>query len=195
MYLEDSIKTSSELSSTTKLFLHTLASYADKNGICYPGQRTVAQAMSMSVATVKRCVQECLELKLLEVKRRWRKSNVYKLLCLKSVTLSTMGSLTEPREQPEFNKERFNAPKQRLWKSPAEIQVLLQDMEHFFGYEVAERNRGWFYKIAKTIEDSWLYETLSWLRQVMMESDIAGNPIQSPSALFTWKLRVDGAVV
>jgi len=47
------------------------------------------------------------------------------------------------------------------WKTPAEIGYLLEDMRQVFGSELAERNRGWFYRIAKTLDDSWIHESLS----------------------------------
>ena len=67
-YLENWIRQTTELESTTKLFLYALAEFADnQTGECFPStQTTLATAMSMSVATVQRELKKCLELKLLE---------------------------------------------------------------------------------------------------------------------------------
>ena len=148
MYLDDHIRNSADLSPTIKLFLLTTASYADSRGICYPSQGTLARAMSMSRATVKRCLRECLELKLLEVRRRWRKSNVYRLLCLKPVQLSTMGSPDEPREQPPLVQDNVtrnavdNHSQKPRWVSPREISILLADIGETLGEQLLEKNRG-----------------------------------------------------
>jgi len=202
-YLEENIKNSSELSSTTKLFLHTLASYADKGGICYPGQKTIAQAMSMSLATVKRCVQECLELRLLEVKRRWRKSNIYKLLCLKKIQLSTMGSNAEPREQPLSvqnnvkgdERHKLSTGEKPKWVSPREIGLLLQDIEEVMGSRISERNRGWFIKIIRSCSYEGIQDALRYVRQSILESEVLGTVIHNPSGLLTWTLRKAGAPI
>ena len=68
------------------------------------------------------------------------------------------------------------------WKTPAEIGYLLEDMRQVFGSEVAERNRGWFYRIAKTLDDSWIHESLSWVHQTLMEAECSGPEIRSASA-------------
>ena len=118
MYLDDHIRNTTELSSTIKHFLLTLATYADHRGVCYPSQSTLATAMSMSRSSVQRCLKACLELRLLEVKRKWRKSNVYKLLCCKELKLSTMASSKEAREQPPFVQKRLTGKVVGSWKSP-----------------------------------------------------------------------------
>jgi len=45
------------------------------------------------------------------------------------------------------------------------------------------------------VEDSTLYEALSWIRQALLESEFSGYKIASPSALFTWRLRQVGAQI
>lgn len=132
MYLADSIKSTSELSSTIKLFLHTLASYAGTDGMAWPSQRTLAKAMSMSIPTVQRCLKLCIELQLVEVRRRWRKSNVYRLLCCKPVKLSTMTSLDDAREQLALkNYKRLNGAVNKSLvkaKSPSDIRYILEEI-------------------------------------------------------------------
>lgn len=201
MYLTDSIRSTSELSSTFKLFLHTLASYSNTDGTCWPGQRAIAQAMSMSIPTVQRCLKLAIELQLVEVRRRWRKSNVYKLLCCKPVKLSPMTSLDDVREQPDSKKnQRLNGSVDRLPlkpKSPHDIRYLLEEIadSKLFGRKTLARNRGWFIRIAKYVEESTIYESMSWLKQAVHEAQCSGSEIKSRSALFTWYLRQRGAPI
>ena len=195
MYLDDHIRKSSELTSTFKLFLHTLSSYADHQGKCWPSEREISLAMSMSVSTVKRCIREAVELRFIEVRRRWRKSNVYKVLCLKPVKLSTMSSRDDPREQPPFVQQRLTAQVVRSWKSPAEIKILVDDMAEVIGPVESTRNRGWLWRVAGAVKDAWIYEVLSWVRVSIQEARDLGKPIDSPTALMTWQLRRVGAPI
>ena len=196
MYLDDCIKKSSELTSTFKLFLHTLSSYADHQGFCWPSEREISLAMSMSISTVKRCIREAVELRFLEVKRRWKRSNKYRLLCLKEVKLSTMGPCDEPREQPPFVQKRLTAKVVKSsWKSPREIQIILEDATEVLGEAVVTRNKGWLWKIAQAVEESWIYEALSWVREAIQIGESTGDYIEKPCALLTWRLRTMGAQI
>ena len=200
-YLEDWIRETTDLSPTTKLFLHCLASYADgDSGVCYPSQPTLAQAMSMSVATVQRELKTCLELKLLEVRRRWRKSNVYRLLCLKETKLSTMTSSDEVREQPPPLKNNVNnapvdnSPKKTKWVSPREISVLLEDIGGVLGNRLLEQNRGFYVRIIRSTTATYelIQECLARVRQSILEAQCTGDSIHNPSGLFWWMLKQAG---
>lgn len=197
-YLEDSIRSNPHFSSTFKLFLHSLASYADPEGICYPSQQTLATAMSKSVATVKRCLEEALELKLVEVRRRWRKSNVYCLLCLKQVELSTMGSCDEPREQPpSVQNNVMNAvdkPSPKKWVSPQEISVLLQDIAETLGQNLLEKNRGFYIKIIRSATATYeiIQDCLRLVKCSILEGELNGQVVHNPSGLFWWTLKQAG---
>ena len=204
-YLEDWIRETTEISPSTKLFLHCLASYADgETGVCYPSQPTLAQAMSMSVATVQRELQKCLELKLLEVRRRWRKSNVYRLLCLKETVpkeeLSTMTSSDEVREQPPFvqnnvsNAPVDNSSEKTRWVSPREISVLLEDIGEVMGNRLLEQNRGFYVRIIRSANATYelIQECLARVKQSILEAQCTGESIHNPSGLFWWMLKQAG---
>ena len=145
-FLEDWVRQTTELESTTKLFVYALAEFADnQTGECWPSQPTIATAMSMSTSTVQRELKRCLELKLVEVRRRWHRSNVYRLLCIKKPELSTMTSSSEVREQPpplntNVGTAVNNPPKQR-WVSPQEIGVLLEDIGDTLGHRLLEQKQ------------------------------------------------------
>jgi|GEM_PF-3757948 len=200
-YLDDSIRNTAELSSTIKHFLLTLSTYADTTGVCWPSEPTVARAMSMSTSTVKRCIKECLELRLLTVRRRWRKSNVYRLLCVKETKLSPMGPSDEPREQPSLKNNVSNDPVDNFFSknqrrvSPREVQVLLEDIRDVMPSRVMERNTGWFIKIIRSTSQNMLHECLARVRQSILESEFTGEAIRNPSGLLTWMLRSEGAPI
>lgn len=198
-YLDDSIRNTSELSSTTKLLLHTLSSYADPDGVCFPSQATIATAMSMSVATVQREIKTCLELKLLEVRRRWRRSNVYRLLCVKKLELSTTTSPDAVREQPPFvQKNVSNAvdnPAPKKWVSPKEISVLLSDIQEIMGTNRLEQNKGFYMRIIRSATASYelIQDCLRRVRCSILEAEIgSGDVVKNPSGLFWYLLREAG---
>ena len=192
-YLEDSIRNNPHLSSTTKLFLLTLATYADKEGVCWPSEPTIATAMSMSVATVQRELKKALELGLVEVRRRWRKSNVYRLLCVKKPELSTMTSPDEVREQlPSVQENVRNACGKRLCesKNPWRIaKVILSDICEAMPHLV-EKNLGWFKVISQKCSYEAVQQVLHELRCRLLEAEVGSTePIRSPSGWFTYRLR------
>lgn len=83
MNIQANILTTSEISFIAKAFLHTAASCCSRyQNEIWHSQATLAQMMSCSVRTVQRAVRELLELKLISVKRRWLRSNVYTVHCL-----------------------------------------------------------------------------------------------------------------
>lgn len=198
-YLEDWIRNTTELEPTTKLFLHCLASYADaETGVCYPSQETLATAMSVSVRTVQRELRKCLELNLVAVRRRWRKSNVYKVLCLKRQDVSTMPSSDDGREQPPSLEKNVkngskNSARQR-WVSPREISVLLSDIGEVMGERLLQQNRGFYIKIIRSATATYeiIQECLAHVRRSLLEAQCSEASVHNPSGLFWWKLREAG---
>lgn len=195
-YLLDDIRRTTQLSPTTKLFLLTLAGFTDAGtGVAFPCQKTLATGMSMSVATVQREVRLCLELKLLEVRRRWRKSNVYRLLCLKERRLSTMTSPGDAREQPPYLEKNVPNDAAPPGVSPKEIHVLLGDIEEVLGPHLMNRNRGWFIKQIRACGWDMITDAVHRVRQILMEAEVTGGEIRNPSGLFTWFLRGAGMTI
>ena len=168
-YLDSWVRKTTELSSTTKLFLYALSEFADnQTGECYPSQGTIATAMSMSLSSVQRCLKECLELNLVQVKRRWKKSNVYKLLCIKKPELSPMTSLSEAREQPpsQENKTFKQRSFSSNWKDPSEVQSLVAEIERI---TKDYHSKGAFFLIAREVSEPEIYQALSITRSKLQE--------------------------
>jgi len=189
--LTDDIILNPNLSKTLVDFLRALEYHVNAEGTCWPGRNRIAAVMRCSVRTVSRCIKEAVELSLIEVRRRKRRSNIYTLTCAEIYPQKNLD--VPPNRHPEqasvLKNNVLNGTSTTPWKSPAEINLLIQDLTETFGDEITARNRGWFYTIAAKVQDSLIYESLSWLRQTLMESEISGRSIESPSALFTWKLR------
>jgi len=144
--LPDSIQFNANLSSTLKSFLRALAHHCGDKPVCWPSQQRISEFMNCSVRTVQRMEREAVELRFIEVHRRWLKSNKYVVLCLEERKLSTIPTQERRIEQnTPFDKQRLrNGINPKTWKSPKEIGLLLEDMEEVFGPEVTNRNRGWF---------------------------------------------------
>ena len=192
--LPDSIEFNRNLSNTFKTFLRALAHHCGDKPVCWPSQKRIASFMCSSVRTVQRMERQAVELQFIEVERRWLRSNKYRMLCLEERKLSPMATQERRIDKTtSFEKERSNGSGN--WKSPADIKILLEDMGEVFGAEVLARNRGWFFKIARSLEDSWIYESLSWLKSALVEAGYSGQEIRNPSALFTWRLRQAGAPI
>ena len=154
--------------------------------------------MSMSPRTVKRCIREAVELKMIEVRRRWRKSNVYRLLCLKQIENSTMGPQDGPREQPPFLKPNVtnavDKPTLKKWVSPQEIHVLLEDIGETLGTRLLEQNRGFYMRIIRSATASYelIQDALRFVKCSILEGQCTGDLVRNPSGLFWWKLKEAG---
>jgi DNA-binding transcriptional MocR family regulator len=194
MNVDPIIIKSSELDKTTKLFLHSIASFCDPSGECYPSQKTLAEYMSTSVRTVQRCLRLCIELGLISVRRRWRRSNIYKVKCLVKQKLSTIATRMSQENKPPKNyknvstKNALKVPKQE-WK------LCFQDSEEVLGKEVTQRNRGWLSVLIQKAGVDLYLESLRWLKSTVLMSEAEGNPVYSPPALQTWYLRKNGVQV
>mgnify|MGYP002627463529 CR=1 FL=1 len=74
-----------EMSHRAKVVYIYLKDHADKNGTCWPGIKTIAKDLKISVSTVKRALNDLYSLGLVSKKSRWREngshtSNLYTLL-------------------------------------------------------------------------------------------------------------------
>lgn len=189
MNIDRSILKTSALDKTTKLLLHTLADYCDPSGECYPGQQEIANAMSTCTRTVQRCLRICVELGLVSVRRRWRRSNIYKVKCLVKRSLSTMTTrVSEENKPPYFNK---NGSSKNVFKKipKAEWRLCFQDAQEILGKAVAKKNRGWLSILIRTCGVDTFLESLRWTRSMILEGEASGSPITSPGGLQWWYLQ------
>lgn len=191
-YLDDSIRSTGELKSGTKHYLLTLATFANTEGTCYPSQATIATAMSVDVRTVRREQRTCLELGLISVKRRWRKSNVYKLLCIKKVRVIHNGDMDVLREQPpSLNKNVGNERRVPL----NEFKALLHDLGEVVGGEKIRADYRWYRRIISRCSWEEIQAALAQVRQAICEGLVTGNVIHAPAGLLCKILRTQGAPI
>lgn len=188
--LEKTILNSSEISKTQKHFLLTLDTYSDKQGKSWPSQEELAHRMSISVRYVKRILRQVVELGLVRVKRRWRRSNIYFLLCRKK--LSTMGNRKSQENYPTNFKNVSKGKNASKRLSQDEFRISLEDTEAIMGKKVAKKNKGWIITLLRSAGYDTFQEGLRWVYSQIVLGEVSGRPIQSPCALLTWKLRSEG---
>ena len=78
------IYSNTELPSRAKAVYMYLRDRANKNGKCWPGIKTIARDLSLSVSTVKRALDDLYRAELVSKENRWREnggltSNLYSL--------------------------------------------------------------------------------------------------------------------
>ena len=78
------IYSNTELPSRAKAVYMYLRDRANKNGKCWPGIKTIARDLSLSVSTVKRALDDLYRAGLVSKENRWREnggltSNLYSL--------------------------------------------------------------------------------------------------------------------
>lgn len=194
MNIDHSILETSELDKTTKHFLHTLASFCDASGECYPKQETIAKYMSTSIRTVQRCLRLCVELGLVKVRRRWRRASIYKVLCLVKRKLSTMATHMAQQNKPPCNFKN-DSQKNGLKIPKEEWAMCFQDSIEVLGKRTVKKNKGWLSILIRKAGSDLFMESLRWVRSMMLEGEASGSPIANPGGLQTWFLRRQGVEV
>ena len=189
MFIDEKVLSCQEITPFIKLFLHSLSDFANDRGVCWPGQRKIAERMSISTRTVQRLLRECVELQLVEVKRRWRKSNIYKLKCLKPKKVIHNDDTGGVSEQPVFYKKTLTPPKPRF-VDPKEVSLLLGDIAQVVGPKATERNMRWYQKLIRYCSYESIQSAISFVRSAIAEAQFSDKPISNPSGLMLWFLRV-----
>jgi predicted transcriptional regulator len=193
MNIDPKILDSSELDKNLKYFLQTLASYADINGRCFPKQETIAKRMGVSARSVRYYLRQAVELKLVSVKRRWKRSNIYRVLCLVK-KLSTNRKQTS--EQNISTKNFKNGSMKNAFKIPKQDwRICFEDAQEVLGRQTAKKNKGWLSILIRKAGSDLFMESLRWVRSMMLEGQASGNPINSPGGLQWWYLRKQGVEV
>ena len=193
--LTDDIVLNPNLSKTLIDFLRALEYHINTDGVCWPSRERIAAVMRCSVRSVSRCIREALELKLIAVVRRRRRSNVYQLLCGKVYPQASLD--VPPRRHAEqttsFLKERSgNGFKKKPWK---EVALIRDDISELMGPDLAQQNRGWFTRIAQLAPYETVQDALRTVRQAILEQEVGGPMVHSPSGLLTHLLRKAGAPI
>lgn len=158
--------TNSNLSKSDKHFLLTLDSFADKLGRCYPSQKTIAEYMSVSVRWVKKLLAHCLELGLVKVKRRWRKSNVYTLLCRVPLPTSSMGNCTSRENRPHIKNNVNENALSHCSKQKPPGNDLIREIESLVG---SSKDRACWSRVTQACSSDTIHRAISGLRIAMNE--------------------------
>ena len=186
MFIAKEVLDSKEIPGYIKNFLLHLVQYADANGECYPSQATLGERMGKSPRMIRNYIKYCVELKLIKVRRRWLRSNIYTILCGVKPDLSTMRKSVADRtdhlrlKQTLPQAERLNS---------REIKICLEDSRTILGESIFNRNKNWLYKMIRKSGYELYQECLNWLRSIMLMAQVDGTAIDSPSGLLTWKIR------
>ena len=197
--LPDDINYNPNLSKRLKDFLRALADHCGSKRICWPSQARIAAFMGVTTRTVQRAEREAIELGLVEVKRRWLKSNLYTVLCLEE-RLSTNATQSCRIEQNDLVQENVrNACKTPITetKNPWRVaKIILSDIAEIMGTALMDKNRGWFTIIARKCDFDQVQQALHELKCRMLEANVgSSDPINNPSGWFTVALRKMGAPI
>lgn len=189
--IEKQILQSSAITKIQKHFLLTLDTFSDRSGRSWPSQETLAQRMSVSIRYVKKILRQLVELGLIKVKRRWRRSNVYYILCRVGRGLSTMGNCGA--QQNRSNDYKNGSSRNGLKKIPKEdLKICFEDSEAILGKRVAVKNRGWLITLIRTMGSDAYLEALRWLHSTITMGEAEGKSVASPGGLLTWYVRKMG---
>jgi len=194
MNIDCTILDNSEIPRQTKYFLQALASFSDAQGKCWPSEERIGKRMGVSSRSVRKYLRQAVELQLVKVKRRWRKSNVYRLLCLAGRGLSTMRNQRSEENRSNINKNGFKI------KTPCKIpkvewKLCFEDARQVLGEKVTKKNRGWLTILIRKAGADLFLDGLRWVRSQMLQGEAEGKPVHAPGGLLTWLLRKQGVEV
>lgn len=195
--LPDSINYNPHLSSTEISILRCLRDHCGRTNTCYPGEQRIAAYCRCSIRTIQRYLPRLEELQFVEVIQRPGKSNYYRVLCLERVgPANTHDTKVSSEQTSSSTKQRLgtavdNFPK-KSWK---EISLLVQDICEVMGENLSQKNLGWFITVAKKCSWELIQDCLRYVKEAVLEGQLAGQYVERPSALFTWKLRSAGAYI
>jgi predicted transcriptional regulator len=194
MNIDPKILDSSELDKNLKYFLQTLASYADINGKCFPKQETIAKRMGVSARSVRYYLRQAVELRLVRVRRRWRRSNIYTMLCLVKAKLSTM---RKPASEQNISTLNKNGSKQKTHQNipKQEWKLCFEDAEQVLGKATAKKNKGWLSILIRKCGADLFMDSLRWVRSQMLEGEVSGDAVTCPGGLQWWYLQRQGVEV
>lgn len=190
MLIERNILDSSEIPSSVKHLIRALNEFTDTEGKCWPNQETLARRTSLSVRTIRYSLKLAIELKLVSVRRRWRKSNVYKVLCLQKVNPKKIihnEAMVSQGNNPINFIRTFEPKTTRI--NPREMKIVFEDSEQVLGSEITKRNRGWLITLMQKVGVDAVCEGLRWLKNRMLEGAMTGEVIRNPGGLLKWRLE------
>lgn len=142
--------------------------------------------MNCSVRTVQRYLRIAIDEGYVEVKRRYLRSNLYRLKCLVERVATPSCRIEHPiQENTTFERVEFQ---------DSGNTDLLKEFRAVMGKHVFKRNLGWFRRLIRTIASDTLANGLAYVKSALRDSESSHEKIKSPSALLTWFLRNVGAL-
>lgn len=169
-----------------KNLLRCLASHCGTRTVCWPGERRIAAYMNCSTRTVQRYLRMAIDGGYVEVKRRYLRSNLYRLKCLVE-RVATPSCRIEQSIQEKRTSERVDS-------KDHDHTNLLREFRAVMGKHVFRRNIGWFKRLIRTIAHDTLVNGIEYVKSAIRDSEDSHEKIKSPSALLTWFLRKVGAL-
>ena len=107
-----------KVSSTEKIVLVRLANRSDEHGVCWPGQKGIAEDCSLSRETVNRAIKHLVELKILETIPRQDAlgrpmSNYYRLRVIEGGNVTDDHRGSDPTSQGIVTDDHTNSHKEQ----------------------------------------------------------------------------------
>jgi hypothetical protein len=194
IFLHRALLDSSEIPAVVKSFLYALNSYTDRRGYARVRRCKIAKRMGMSERSVSRAIRFCKELRLIAIKDNgFHRAPGYWLLCGQVAGESGNPQASQSGNHKESssiskNVNNGNCKKKLSRQEFTELNMVAQDIGSILGSY--ERNKHFYFKIAKTVGYDAAYQALSWIKE-----SIYDNAVNSPPGLFTWYLRQQGYAI
>lgn len=96
--IHEEVLASTELSNTSKLVYSYLSTMADKEGVCYPSQRYIADKLGVTAKTVQRGIKQLSETGFIQVVKQKASSNMGAFLSNKYVLVHRRDMKLEPED-------------------------------------------------------------------------------------------------
>ena len=96
--IHEEVLASTELSNTSKLVYSYLSTMADKDGVCYPSQRYIAEKLGISAKTAQRGIRQLSEAGFIQVVKQKASSNMGAFLSNKYVLVLRRDMKLEPED-------------------------------------------------------------------------------------------------
>lgn len=96
--IHEEVLASTELSNTSKLVYSYLSTMADKEGVCYPSQKYIADKLGISAKTIQRSIRQLSETGFIQVVKQKASSNMGAFLSNKYVLVHRRDMKLEPED-------------------------------------------------------------------------------------------------
>jgi len=195
--IPDSIQTASYLSIIEISVLRALAHHCGSKRECWPSVLRISLFCRRSPRTIQRTLPRLEELKLIEIRERKGRSNVYIVTCLEERGVINRGDIMASDEQNTQKKEleRWETPVDNSPKNSRPVaKALFEDIAELMGPVLTEKNAGWYKTIAKRVPWEIVQHALATVQRRILEGAVTGDVIRNRSGFFTRILQYQGAI-